>query len=102
MVPMAQGRKIEVPFYTRLFDEPELDIAQYLESFLTAKTVALYLNTPNNPSGKVLDSNQLRQIARRRNQVTRSRSRAACRFQVPASRIFAIASSACSISASVL
>jgi len=63
MVGLAGGRVIEVPFYTRLYEEPDLDIAAYLEGYLTAKTVALYANTPNNPSGKVLNKRQLRQIA---------------------------------------
>jgi aspartate/methionine/tyrosine aminotransferase len=63
MVPMAGGRKIEVPCYSRLFEEPETDIFSYLESFLTSETVALYLNTPNNPSGKVLNRAQIEQVA---------------------------------------
>lgn len=63
MVPMAGGNNIEVPIYTRLFDEPHLDIEGYLESFVTHKTVAIYVNTPNNPSGKVVHSDQLQQIA---------------------------------------
>lgn len=34
-----------------------------MSRFVTPKTVMLYLNTPNNPSGKVLNQNQLQQIA---------------------------------------
>lgn len=63
MVSIAGGNKIEVPFYTLLFQQPNLDIRDYLQSFITTKTVALYLNTPNNPSGKVLSRDQLEQIA---------------------------------------
>ncbi|MCG8606283.1 pyridoxal phosphate-dependent aminotransferase [bacterium] len=63
MVPMAGAHRIEVPFYTRLFKQPEMDICGYLEAFLTSKTVALYLNTPNNPSGKVLNRAQIEQVA---------------------------------------
>lgn len=63
MVPMAGGKNVEVPLYSRLFDEPELDIYNYLESVYSPKMVALYLNTPNNPSGKVLNRKQLQQIA---------------------------------------
>ena len=63
MVRVAGGTPIEVPFYTRLFAEPDLDIGQCLERHLTPKTVALYLNTPNNPSGKVLNKSQLEQVA---------------------------------------
>ncbi len=63
MVRIADGKVVEVPFYTRLFDEPDLDIAQYLSEFISSKTVAIYLNTPNNPSGKVLSRSQLDQVA---------------------------------------
>jgi len=63
MVTIAGGNVIEVPLYIRLYREPKLDVLDYLESFCTSKTVALYLNTPNNPSGKVLNSSQLQQIA---------------------------------------
>lgn len=62
MVKVAGGNIIEVPFYTRLFENPQLDIKYYLEQFITQKTVALYLNTPNNPSGKVLNREQLQQV----------------------------------------
>ena len=63
MVKMVGARVIEVPFYTRLFHHPDLPIAEYLSNYLTPRTVAIYLNTPNNPSGKVLDIKHLQQIA---------------------------------------
>lgn len=44
---------VEVPFHTRL-DEPGFDPEATLESAVTDRTVALYINTPNNPSGRVL------------------------------------------------
>ncbi len=44
---------VQVPFYTRL-DEPGFDAEATLESAVTERTVALYINTPNNPSGRVL------------------------------------------------
>ena len=44
---------VQVPFYTRL-DEPGFDAEAVLESAVTDRTVALYINTPNNPSGRVL------------------------------------------------
>ena len=62
MVRLAEGEPVEAPFYTELYDNPELDIKAYLNQFITDKTVALYLNTPNNPSGKVLNRAQLQQI----------------------------------------
>lgn len=63
MVKLAGGQIIEVPFYTRLFTHPEMDIQAYLQRYLTPRTVLLYVNTPNNPSGKVLNEEHLRQIA---------------------------------------
>jgi N-succinyldiaminopimelate aminotransferase len=63
MVKLAGGRPIDVPFYTRLYDDPGTDIAGLLRDHSTASTVALYLNTPNNPSGKVLSRRQLEQVA---------------------------------------
>jgi N-succinyldiaminopimelate aminotransferase len=44
---------VQVPFYTRL-DEPGFDPEAALESAVTDRTVALYINTPNNPSGVAL------------------------------------------------
>ena len=52
----------EVPFFVKLYEEPDLDIMAHLEQFLTDNTVALYLNAPNNPSGKVLNRYQIQQI----------------------------------------
>ncbi|MGB8331230.1 MAG: pyridoxal phosphate-dependent aminotransferase [Polyangiales bacterium] len=46
---------VQVPFYTRL-DEPGFDPEALLESAVTERTVALYINTPNNPSGRALSS----------------------------------------------
>jgi aspartate aminotransferase len=63
MVELADARVIQVPFYLKLYQEPDLNISDYLEKFLTFSTSALYLNTPNNPSGKVLNLSQLRQVA---------------------------------------
>ena len=63
MIRVAGGVAVEVPFYTRLYEDPRLDIAAVLEPYLNQKTVALYLNTPNNPSGKVLNKDQLQQVA---------------------------------------
>jgi aspartate/methionine/tyrosine aminotransferase len=63
IVHSAQADLIEVPFYMYLYDNPDLDIIKHLETYLSDKTVAIYLNTPNNPSGKVLNIDQLKQIA---------------------------------------
>ena len=63
MVRLAGGNAIEVPFYTGLYDDPDLDIENHLEQYITPDTVALYTNTPNNPSGKVLTKRHLERIA---------------------------------------
>jgi N-succinyldiaminopimelate aminotransferase len=63
MVRLAGGRVRELPLYSRLFEESELDIAPLIEAAIGPDTVALYLNTPNNPSGKVLSRVQLEAIA---------------------------------------
>ncbi|MFZ0391006.1 MAG: pyridoxal phosphate-dependent aminotransferase [Calditrichia bacterium] len=64
MVKLAGATGVEVPFYTRLYAQADLNIEACLQPFLTEKTAAVYLNTPNNPSGKVLNRSQLEQIAR--------------------------------------
>lgn len=63
MVELAEARAVQVPFYTRLYSEPDLDIKAYLEPYLTPATSAIYLNSPNNPSGKVLSTSQLQQLS---------------------------------------
>lgn len=63
MIRAAGGQVVEVPFYTELIRNPTADVGSLLQRHLTAKTVALYLNSPNNPSGKVLDRGQLQTIA---------------------------------------
>ncbi len=63
MVKMAGGEVLELPFYDRLQQGQVTSITEYLESALQPHTVAIYLNTPNNPSGVVLTEEQLREIA---------------------------------------
>jgi aspartate/methionine/tyrosine aminotransferase len=62
MVRAAGGHVVEVPFYTRLYHDP--DVHAMLDAHLTPKTAAVYLNSPNNPSGKVLTRAQLEAIGR--------------------------------------
>ena len=62
MVRAAGGNVVEVPFYTRLYSDP--DVFAMLDAHVTPKTAAIYLNSPNNPSGKVLTRAQLEAIAR--------------------------------------
>ncbi len=63
MVKMADAKVIEIPFYTRLFAQSDLNIYQLLSQYLTPDTTTIYLNTANNPSGKVLNRKQLQQVA---------------------------------------
>lgn len=63
MVLLAGGSVVETPLYTVLYDQPGLDIRAHLEQHLSERTVAIYLNSPNNPSGKVLDRAQLETVA---------------------------------------
>ncbi len=63
MIRVAGGHVVEVPVYTELIRDPNSDIGVLLQARLTQKTAALYLNSPNNPSGKVLDRQQLATVA---------------------------------------
>jgi aspartate/methionine/tyrosine aminotransferase len=63
IVHSAQATIVEVPFYMALYDNPDINIMEHLERYITNRTVAIYLNTPNNPSGKVLTHPQLKQVA---------------------------------------
>lgn len=51
IVMAARGVAVDVPFYDRQGTVEEL-----LSPYLSSRTVALYLNTPNNPTGRVLDA----------------------------------------------
>ena len=60
MVRAAGGGVIDVPFYTELDEgSPGTHISALMETAMTKDTVAIYLNSPNNPSGKVLTHEQL-------------------------------------------
>jgi N-succinyldiaminopimelate aminotransferase len=53
---------VEVPLFTRL-DEPGFDPVAAIEAAITPRTVAIYINAPNNPTGRVLSDRHLAQIA---------------------------------------
>jgi aspartate/methionine/tyrosine aminotransferase len=63
MIPLAGAHAREVPFYQRLYADPQLDPRALLEPHLSTRTVALYVITPNNPDGKVLTRAQGERIA---------------------------------------
>lgn len=49
MVSLYGGRPVHVPFVGEI-DAPEA-VAAHLDAYATARTVAVYVNTPNNPTG---------------------------------------------------
>jgi aspartate/methionine/tyrosine aminotransferase len=51
VVRAARGVPVEVPFYDRLGT-----VSERLTPYLGPKTAALYVNTPSNPGGQVLDA----------------------------------------------
>lgn len=61
IVRSFHGTPVAIPFIGRV-DSPETAVAAVAEH-RTEKTVALYLNTPNNPSGKVLPASWLAALA---------------------------------------
>jgi len=60
-VQAFRGTPVEVPFYDRV-DSPEAALEAVRER-LTERTVALYVCTPSNPTGKVLPEAQLAALA---------------------------------------
>ena len=68
--PLARGlataraaTTIEVPFFTRVGDA-DFDPEATLEAAVTDRSVAIYLNTPHNPTGVVLEEDIVAAIAR--------------------------------------
>jgi N-succinyldiaminopimelate aminotransferase len=53
---------VEVPLFTRL-DEPGFAALDSIERAITPRTCAIYLNTPHNPTGRVLPPSLLEGIA---------------------------------------
>ena len=57
------AKAVEVPFFDRL-DDPEWDVEAALEAAVTEKTAAIYLNTPHNPTGRVLSDREVAAVAK--------------------------------------
>jgi N-succinyldiaminopimelate aminotransferase len=53
---------LEVPFYTEL-QQAGFDLTATLERAVTVRTAAIYVNSPNNPTGVVLSDAQLDELA---------------------------------------
>ena len=54
---------VQIAFFTRL-DEPGFDPEAALEAAVTPRTAAIYLNTPHNPTGRILTEAQVEAFAR--------------------------------------
>lgn len=63
IVASRSAAAVELPFYTRL-GEAGFDPEAALEEVITPRTVAVYVNTPNNPTGRVLDAGVTSALAR--------------------------------------
>jgi N-succinyldiaminopimelate aminotransferase len=55
MVRLAGADPVEVAFHNAVARLTPEDVERRLESAVTPRTVALYLNTPNNPAGTLMD-----------------------------------------------
>jgi aspartate/methionine/tyrosine aminotransferase len=64
LLQSAGAIPVEVPFSSRLYDDPSLDAGAVFDAAVTPRTRALYFATPNNPDGKVLGRVELASIAR--------------------------------------
>jgi N-succinyldiaminopimelate aminotransferase len=62
IVSAASGVPVEVPFFDRLAD-PAFDPRRAIEAAITPQTVAIYVNSPNNPTGAVLEAAHLDVLA---------------------------------------
>lgn len=63
IVKMANCSVKQIPFYEKLYENDIPSVEEYLEKQISPKTVAIYVNTPNNPTGKVLSQEQMKAIA---------------------------------------
>jgi aspartate/methionine/tyrosine aminotransferase len=63
IVTNAGGVVVEAPLSQALYADARADAAALLEPHVTARTVALYVTTPNNPDGKQLGRRHLDELA---------------------------------------
>ncbi|MBD3165624.1 aminotransferase class I/II-fold pyridoxal phosphate-dependent enzyme [bacterium] len=59
----ARVRIVEAPFFHRIADEPDGNLAAWIEPFLSERTRAIYFNNPNNPSGVMMLPEHIEQVA---------------------------------------
>lgn len=63
IVQSSGARAVELPFFTEL-RRKDFDLEHALRSVLSERTVGLYVNQPNNPTGVMLDRAELDALAR--------------------------------------
>lgn len=63
IIQCVGGVAVEVPLYQRLLEDPGLDVRRTLEASVGPRTRMIYLITPNNPNGLVLDERALEAVA---------------------------------------
>ncbi len=62
IVAATGATPVRVPFWADLADDSSENCVELLLPFLSERTVALYLNTPNNPTGRCLSEAALRRL----------------------------------------
>lgn len=59
----ARVKLVEVPFFDLLEEDKQFDAVGQLSKYMSEDTAAIYVNTPSNPTGMVLKTEQLEIIA---------------------------------------
>jgi N-succinyldiaminopimelate aminotransferase len=54
---------VQIPFFTEL-ERTDFDVEESLERHITSRTKAIYVNTPNNPTGAALNTEHVATLAR--------------------------------------
>jgi len=54
LVKAVPANMVEISFYCRAEENFKMNIEEYLSDYLSSRTSAIYLNSPNNPSGRIL------------------------------------------------
>jgi aspartate aminotransferase/N-succinyldiaminopimelate aminotransferase len=63
LVRASGGVPVEVPFFPATGGEPIGGVTTLIAPYLTAKTRAIYFNSPNNPTGRSLSRTQFEELA---------------------------------------
>lgn len=63
VIGQAGGVPVDTDFYIPLAEDPDADVDALLKAGLTDRTAAIYMNTPCNPTGMLLNRTVLEKIA---------------------------------------